>query len=96
MRKLNKLWKLRKESDKYRLMQYLCDAIGFGGIVIAFFAKKLSEASLDPWIQMILYLIIGALAIALCRIGSKHYSYMEREAIKEQREESRRVMKSAS
>lgn len=96
MRKLSRLWKLRKKSDMYRLKQYGCDAIWFFGMLTLFYAKKLSEASLEPVIQMALYMIMGVLAMAFSHVVHKHYRYMEREAIKEQREESRRVMKSAS
>lgn len=96
MRKLNKLWKLRKRADMYRIAQYAFDVVGFFGIVIVFCAKEFSKNSLSPKAQMILYIIAGIEAMALCWIGNKHYSYIERDAIKNQREESRRVMKSAS
>lgn len=96
MRKLNKLWKLRKKADWNRIAQIGFDVIGAFGIIIIFCAKEFSKNSLSPKAQMVMYLIIGIEALALCRIGSKYYRYMEREAIKEQQKESRRVMKSAS
>lgn len=97
MRKLNKLWKLRKRADMYRIAQYAFDVLGFLGIVTVFCAKEFAKVSLQPKLQMALYLIIGVLLLMLCWIGNKHYILMEEEAIKEQREESRRVIrKSAS
>lgn len=96
-KKLSRLWQLRKRADWNRLAQYGYDVLGFLGIVTVFCAKEFAKMSLQPKLQVLLYLIIGALLLVLRWIGNKHYTLMEEIAIKEQREESRRVIrKSAS
>lgn len=96
-KRLSRVWKLRKRADWNRLAQYGFDAIGFVGLIVVFCAKEFAKMSLEPDLQMWLYLIIGVLLLWFRWLGVKHYRYMEQEAIREQREESRRVIrKSAS
>lgn len=93
MRKLSKIWKIRKESDKYRLMKYGYDLLG----VIGFFVMVAEEPGETPMEILVLRLMIGMLLIWLCYLGNRYYTQKELEAIKEQRRESRRVIrKSAS
>lgn len=91
-RKLSKIWKIRKESDRYRLMKYGYDLLG----VIGFFVLVGEEPG-EPSMEILaLRAVIGMLLVWISFIGNRYYRHMERDAIREQRAEARRAMKSAS
>lgn len=79
---------IRKQSDKYRVMQFAYDFLGVIG-VLTMLVAKLSNILL---MQERLYIVIGALLLWICVIGNRYYSFLERESIKEERKEARRLL----